>query len=445
MFYRPLIVGFGVVGQAMAAQMAGRGYSPVIVEDSLNAEKRAIAIELGVTLVEAPDRVELDQALDASTVLLPSPGIPDSHPVFALAAQRKMKTLSEFDLARQWDKRPLVAITGTNGKTSVTMMVTDALNRSGVRSAAVGNTEVPLISALADRTIQTFVVEASSFRLGHTRRFEPQVATWLNFAPDHLDAHRSLEDYEAAKASIWSHLPPGAVAIGNVDDEVVSRHLSAMGSCPDVKSQFFSLVDTTVEWHLDGESLVGPDGPFMAVDDLKRSRPHDIANALAAIATSTAAGADIGAGVEAARNFSGLEHRLQSVGVYKGVEWFNDSKATVPQATLAAVGGFSSVVLIAGGKNKGLDLSELARSAPPVRHVVAIGDAGPEIQNVFRDIVEVSTANSMDEAVQQARRVAVDGDSVLLSPGCTSFDWYQSYVERGVHFTQLVKHMIGSA
>ena len=443
MFYRPLIVGFGVVGQALATQVAGRGYSPVIVEDHPSAHKRAVAAEIGVTLVEAPDHAELAQALAASTVLLPSPGIPDNHPVFALARRQQMKTLSEFDLARQWDKRPIVAITGTNGKTSVTMLVTDALNRSGIRSAAVGNTEVPLIAALNDRSTQVFVVEASSFRLGHTRRFVPQVATWLNFAPDHLDAHESLESYEGAKASIWAHLPSGATAIGNADDDVVSRHLSEVDKGSNTRTQQFSIVDTTAEWHLDDGVLVGPNGPVMRSDELKRSRPHDVANVLAAIATATAAGAELGAAVEAASAFEGLEHRLQLVGVHRGVEWFNDSKATVPQATLAAVGGFGSVVLIAGGKDKGSDFSRLnALIKDHVKALVLLGTASQKMKISWENIKPVYLEETLPDAVKKAASLAKTSEIVLLSPACASFDMFKDYEDRGKQFKNVVDSLI---
>jgi UDP-N-acetylmuramoylalanine--D-glutamate ligase len=434
----PAIIGFGVVGRALAGALLDRGHRPVVVEDRPSDAARAAAAGIGLELIEAPSRPELAEVLAGASVLLPSPGVPDHHPSFELAAGLGLAVRSEFDLAALWDRRPLVAITGTNGKTTVTTVVTDALNRSGRPAAAVGNTDVPLVSAIADPAVEVFVVEASSFRLGHSQRFSPQVATWLNFAPDHLDAHASLDGYERAKASIWAHLGTGAVAIANADDPVVMRHVPTRS-----RVQRFSLRDTSAEWHLAGGQLAGPGGPLVGIDQLARSQPHDLANGLAAAATSIAAGASESAAAAAISSFAGLAHRLELVGNWDGVAWYNDSKATVPQATLAAVGGFASVVLIAGGRNKGLALDELRATVPPVRHVVAIGDAADEVAAAFAGTVPVSVAGDMGQAVSEARRAAVPGDAVLLSPGCTSYDWYRNYEERGDDFADLVRRKVG--
>ena len=366
--------------------------------------------------------------------------MPDHHPSFALAAERGVGVRSEFDLARAWDDRPVVAITGTNGKTTVTMMVTDALEAGSVRAEAVGNTEVPLVRAIDDPTTEVFVVEASSFRLAHSACFRPRVATWLNFAPDHLDAHASLAAYEAAKASIWAGIgggEQGAVAVANADDEVVMAHARPLID-RSATVHTFSIAGPA-DWCVRDGDLVGPDGPFAAVSDLKRRQPHDLANALAVAATATAAGGPLAGVVTAVTSFDGLAHRLEFLGSRDGIDWYNDSKATVPHATVAAVGGFGSVVLIAGGKNKGLSLDPLRETVPPVRAVVAVGDAGPEVSAVYDGLVPVEPASSMVDAIRAARSLAEAGDAVLLSPACTSFDWYPNYVERGLDFSALVR------
>jgi len=446
----PLIVGFGVVGRALARQLTQRGYAATVFEDNPTTDKREAAQELGVALIECPDEIHVKQSLALASVLLPSPGVPDAHPAIRFAKEIALPMRSEFDLARLWDERPVVAITGTNGKTSVTMMVTDALTRSGITAAAVGNTEVPLITAIDDPEIETFVVEASSFRLGHTATFEPTVATWLNFSPDHLDAHESLASYEAAKAHMWDDLPPGAVAVGNIDDPTVERHLDrAVQGNAGVSGVSYS-TRSSADWMLDSSDeatrLVGPDGFSLAVADIPRRRPHDLSNALAVLATSIAAGATIEAATAAVTGFDGLPHRLQFVARHGGVEWYNDSKATVPEAAVAAISGFNSVVLIAGGRNKGLDLSIFATCVPPIRHVVATGDAGGEIAELFRGRVPVTMASSMAEAVASAGNAALPGDAVLLSPGCTSFDWYRNYGARGDDYMALVhQHLSQSA
>ncbi len=444
----PVVVGFGVTSRAVVRALVARGHTPVVLEDRPGDEHRSVATELGVELVERPDADDLAKALAGATVLLPSPGVPDHHPVFATARTLGVPLASEFDLAQAWDDRPVVAITGTNGKTTVTMMVADALVRSGRPAVAVGNTDIPFVEAIdpavpATAATEVFVVEASSFRLAHSARFRPQVAGWLNFAPDHLDAHATLADYESAKASIWAHQPAGSTAVVNADDPVVVARADAAGldgrGIDVVRFSIGSRADWSVA-DVDGRPhLVGPGGPLLAVDELARRQPHDVANALATAALALAAGATDAGVAEALRHFTGLPHRLQPVGSWSGVAWYNDSKATVPHATVAAVGGFESVVLIAGGHPKGLSFEPLRATAPPVRTVVAIGEAAPEIEAVFDGLAPVEVATTMDAAIEAADRLAQPGDAVVLSPACASFDWYRNYVDRGDDFTRRVR------
>lgn len=433
----PLVLGFGVTGRGVVAALVQRGHRPIVVDDRPGSDAAEHAGSLGVALVIGPDREELARLVASSSVVLPSPGVPDHHPIFELAAEANRLIASEFDLAQRWDDRPLVAITGTNGKTTVTMMVTDALERSGIRAAAVGNTETPLVVAIDDPETQVFVVEASSFRLAHSAAFRPTVAAWLNFAPDHLDAHRSLDAYREAKAAIWRHLDSTATIVIGTDDPVVMSAPRPAG--PTVVG--FGL--ETGAWRIDGAWLVGPDGPLVEVDRLPRRQPHDLANAAAAAAIGSAAGATTEGLRSMLMEFSGLAHRVQFVGEADGVRWFNDSKATVPHATLAAIGGFDSVVLIAGGRNKGLSLEPLAGAVPPVRAVVATGDAADEVAAIFEPAaVPVVRVGSMADAVEAAASLAVSGDVVLLSPSCTSYDWYPNYGARGDDFIRLVEERI---
>lgn len=449
----PLVIGFGVANQAATRALVAHGHRPIVVEDRPNDTHRTLAGELGIELVEEPDSSRLATLINDASVVLPSPGVPDHHPAFAAAAVAGIGIASEFDLAQTWDDRPVTAITGTNGKTTVTMMVADALARSGVTAEAVGNTDVPFVESIADPATEVFVVEASSFRLGHSSRFRPTVAAWLNFAPDHLDAHATLDGYELAKASIWTHLAPGATVLANADDPVVMKHVPVGpdGAAPEgITVQTFSITERTsaaggsaATWSIaevDGtRHLIGPNGPFIAVDALKRRQPHDLANALATAALVVASGGTMAGVVETLQSFAGLPHRLEFLGSRDDVGWYNDSKATVPHATVAAVGGFDSVVLIAGGYDKGLSFEPLRDTVPPVRTVVAIGDAADKIEAMYQDRVPVARAGSMREAIAVAGELAAPGDVVLLSPACASFDWYPNYVTRGLDFTELVR------
>ncbi len=392
-------------------------------------------------LVEAPDADALADLVAAVDAVVPSPGVPDHHPVFAAARRAGVPLQSEFDLAARWDRRPQVAITGTNGKTTVTELTRSMLQASGLRAVAVGNTEIPLVAAIDDPSTDVFVVEASSFRLLHSSHYAPDVATWLNLAPDHLDNHSTLEAYIAAKARIWVDQSPDQVAIGNADDPVVVAHLDR---APAMHVTFG--LAAGADYHLNGDRLVLADGTVLATtDELHRSFPHDLANALAAAASTLHGGGTADGARTALLAFRGLPHRVTLVGEAEGVRWYDDSKATAPHATRAALQGFDSVVLIAGGRNKGLDLSELAADADHVRAVVAIGDAAEEVGAAFDGLCPVRMARSMDEAVAEAAALARAGDAVLLSPGCASFDWYGSYAERGDDFARAVQARLGES
>ncbi len=433
-----LVVGLGVTGRAIVRALVQRGSTVTATDDGLGADGPVLAADLGARWVDPPaDWAALVGMHDA---VLPSPGIPERHPLFAAALATGVPIRSELDLAAAWDDRPIATITGTNGKTTVTSLVTDMLLASGVVAVPAGNVEVPLVEALDDPATEVFVVEASSFRLTFATAHQPEVGTWLNFAPDHLDVHLDLAGYEAAKARIWANHDRGGLAVANADDPVVMRW-APVGE----RTQTFGLREPA-DWHVADGWLRGPGGmEVLAVDELTRALPHDVSNALAATATAGAVGATLDGIRTALRAFRSLPHRVELVGEAGGVRWYDDSKATAPHATMAAMAGFESAVLIAGGRNKGLDLSELGDLAPHLRAVVAIGEAAPEIEAAFRDRTRTVIAGSMDEAVALAAGFAEAGDDVVLSPACASFDWYPGYAARGDDFHRAVRAHLEAA
>jgi UDP-N-acetylmuramoylalanine--D-glutamate ligase len=261
------------------------------------------------------------------------------------------------------------------------------------------------------------------------------VAAWLNFAPDHLDVHADLDAYEAAKARLWQDQGPDDVAVANGDDPVVSRH---GGAARRLTFGLDDIADATVR---DGELVVLGE-PLLPVSDLRRRLRHDQANALAASLVALTSGATPDGVVESLQEFSGLPHRVELVAQRGEVSWYDDSKATTPHATRAAVAGFPSVVLIAGGRNKGLDLSDLVGPEANLRGVVAIGEAAGDVAAAIGGRAPVKEAGSMSDAVADAAAMAEPGDAVLLSPGCASFDWYSSYGERGDDFARAVHRLL---
>lgn len=435
---RAVVLGLGVTGRSVAQALRRRDIAVTVIDDRPTDDTRRLAIELGIELIEAPDWATLEAAFVGAAAFLPSPGVPESHPAFGLARAHQVPTISEFDMARWWDDRPIAAVTGTDGKTSVTLLAVAMLEASGIAAVAVGNTETPLIEVIDDPSFDAFVVEASSFRLAHSERFEPTAAAWLNFSPDHLDVHSSLESYELAKAKIWANLSPNGLAVAPSDDPVVQAHVPSdrpstiVGLEPGIGIGGFVENGRLL---LDGVDIAG-------LDDLERAFPHDVTNTLVAAALAVRLGATV-TGIRAALATHRLPpHRIQHVATSHGVSFYNDSKATVPHAVLTAVRAFASVVLIAGGKNKGLDLGGLRGAADRTRAVVVMGDAADEIAAVFDGETTVLRATSMDEAVRVALSVAEIGDAVLLSPGCTSFDAYPNYGARGDDFIRAVHELV---
>lgn len=437
-----LVVGFGVTGQAVAAALVRRGLPVVAVDDRPSAALRSAAAELGVVLHEPGGAAALGDLVGAAAEVHPAPGLAHHHPVFAAAAAAGVPVRSELDIAARFDTRPVVAVTGTDGKTTVTVLAAAVLEASGVRAVVAGNNDVPLVRAIDDPTAEVFVVEASSFRLERTERFTPTAACWLNLAPDHLDVHADLAAYEAAKARIWRDLGPDATAVGNAEDPIVARHLAATGA--GTRWTYSAVADAATDWRVERGHLVGPGwGAFAAVADLPRHFEHDLANTLAAAAVTAPVGASAAGAAAAARAFRGLPHRLALVADAGGVRWYDDSKATTPHAAVNDVAAVAAagrrVVLVAGGRSKGVDLATLGVLAPAVRAVVAIGEAGDEVAAAFAGARPTAVVGSMAAAVEVAGAAAEPGDAVVLAPACASFDWYANYAERGDDFAAHVR------
>lgn len=450
-----LVVGFAVTGQAAAAALAEAGYRVRAIDDAVgdNLERaEAAAGRLGVDLYARPSEEILAKLAGHADLVVLSPGIPPGHPVFAHAPAER--TISEIELG--WTllgehAGALVAITGTNGKTTVTSLVTAMLTASGVPAVSAGNIGLPLveIARAGSGRRDVIVVEVSSFQLAWTRSFRPDVSCWLNFAEDHLDWHPDLEDYASAKARIWRNQGPGDVMVVNAEDPAV------VGAAEESLARRVTFGINEGDYRVRDGWLVAPDGAVVVeIAELPRTLPHDLANAAAAIAVAVAAGASLEGCRTALVAGIAMPHRIERVAEAEGVSWFDDSKATTPAAVVAALVGFDSVVLIAGGRNKGLDLGAIPRalgveessgSGPGLRRlrgVVAIGESAGEVERVFGGLTHVTQAVSMDEAVALAASLAQPGDAVVLSPGCASFDWYRSYGERGDDFARAVKARI---
>lgn len=434
---RALVYGLGIAGCSTVRALTARGIDVIATDDLLSDRTRARAAGLGADVIEAADA---HHHLRDVQLVVPAPGVPETHPFVLAALDAGVDVASEIELAYRFEQeraggpRPVLAVTGTDGKTTTTLLACEMIGAAGHTTVAAGNTDVPLLDAI-ERDVDCFVVEATSFRLAWTSTFRADAAVWLNLAPDHLNWHRSMRTYEAAKARIFELQRPGDVAVGFASDEVVMRRLRA---APGVQLTFAA---SGADYRVEDGWLAGPAGPLAATGAMRRSLPHDVTNALAAAAITLEKGLGDAASVAAAvARFAGPPHRLEDLGDHGGVRWFNDSKATTPHAAAVAIAAFDSVVLIAGGLNKGLDLSPMAAQAHRVRAVVAVGRDAGDIEAVFGAHCPVVTAGDMASAVSAAAEMARPGDVVLLSPGCASFDWYPDggYEARGDDFRRLV-------
>jgi UDP-N-acetylmuramoylalanine--D-glutamate ligase len=436
---RVLVVGLGVSGFAAArallsldakVKVTERGAGPEIAERADGLRALGAEVEIGGHDLEN---------LHADLAVV-SPGIPPRSAVIRGLRESGIDIWSEVELAYRLARCDFLAITGTNGKTTTTSLLAAMLEQGGVPSAAAGNIGLPLIDAIAAIPGGgAIALEVSSFQLATIDRFRPKVAVLLNVAEDHTDWHGSIDEYARAKARITENQQSDDIFLPNVDDEWAMR----VAGTTRAKVVPFSGRERPAGGigPQDGR-LVWDGGEIIETSAVPLPGGPGLEDAAAAAGAALAYGVDTRSVARAIRGFRPLAHRLEVVAEVDGVTYIDDSKATNPHATLAAVRDLTDVVLIAGGDSKGMDLSSLASTVPPVRAVVALGEAADEVQSVFEGFVPVDRAATMIEATRLARARSVRGGSVLLSPGCASLDMYESYAARGEDFVRSVRALI---
>ncbi len=442
-----LVVGLGKSGLSAVRALAALG-ATVAVTDS-----RRDPPGLSAFRAEFPDLPchlgGFDPALFAGSArLLVSPGVSVKTPAIADAAARGVAVWGDIELLAQLTPAPVAAITGSNGKSTVTALLGLMAERAGIRVAVGGNLGTPALELWlreernAGAAPELYVLELSSFQLETTHSLNARVATVLNLSPDHMDRYDSLDDYIAAKRRIFrgdgtmvvNADDPAVMAMVEPGREVVRFTLAAPG-----EGEFGLCRDGGETWLAYGRER------WIAAAELKISGDHNLANALAALAMGRVLGLRREGMLAALREFTGLAHRTVLVLERAGVRWFDDSKGTNVGATVAAVRGLPGrVVLIAGGDGKGQDFGPLrAALVDKARAVVLIGRDAPRIAAALGDGTPLQPAGNMDEAVVAAARLAQPGDSVLLSPACASFDMFSGYEERGAAFAAAARRLAG--
>ncbi len=434
---RTVIVGLGASGLAAARYLCGRGV-PVAVADSRVAPPgvdgvRALDPDLPLHLGG------IDPALlrSAAEVVL-SPGIAPNHPAVAAALQAGVPVVGEMELFARIARAPVVAITGSNGKSTVTTLVGEMAARGGLDVAVGGNLGTPALDLYREPEPDLYVLEVSSFQLETLFSLRPIAATVLNVTADHLDRHGDMEAYAAIKSGIYAG---DGLMVLNRDDERVMRMAQpgrasvSFGADAPVSARDYGLRREHGDlWLCQGRE------PLLPAAELRIRGRHNLVNALAALALAEHAGVERGAALDALREFTGLPHRMQWVAHRAGMDWVNDSKATNVGATLAAIEGLEQpLVLIAGGDGKGADFTPLGPAlANRARCAVLLGRDAPLLEQVLAPVVPVARVSDMDGAVRQAAEMGRPGDLVLLSPACASLDMYSNYMARGDAFAAAV-------
>jgi UDP-N-acetylmuramoylalanine--D-glutamate ligase len=438
-----VIAGLGRTGLSCARYLREHGWRIALTDTRTDppglAQLRALGADIPVRLGGLDPHL-----LDAAVCVLASPGLPLELPFFAEARRRGLEIFGDIELFARAVSAPVAAITGTNGKSTVTTLLGRMAARAGLRVRVGGNLGEPALDLLtaaqhaADPT-DLFVLELSSFQLDTTESLDLKAAAVLNVSADHLDRYASLQDYALAKARIFQRCE---TAVVNLDDPLVARMTRAgqpvLGfSVAGAAAALYSICEHGGPW------LARRGEPLLPLTALRIRGVHNAANALAALALAEALGLPLPAALAELQEFSGLAHRTQWVAEVAGVVYIDDSKGTNVGATLAAVNGLDGpLVLIAGGEGKNQDFTPLAAAMRgKVRHVVLIGRDAERLAHALADVCPSEICGSMSAAVAAAARVARRGDTVLLSPACASLDMFRDYAHRGEAFAEAVREL----
>jgi len=442
-----LVVGLARSGLAAANFLITHGARVTVTDLQTRNELGEIVDRLSSAVQLSLGGHRPDEFLGVDTIVL-SPGVPRSIPVLQAAASEGVEIISEVELGYRFIEGSFVGVTGSNGKTTTTTLIGEILRKAGKKQVVAGNIGTPLTSFIDDPSVNdketTFVVELSSFQLETVVQLRCNIALMLNITPDHMDRYADFDAYRAAKSRIFQNQTAKDFAVVNVDDP------DALAASTGIESRLFPFSserqletgaflksnELQIRWKKQELSI-------LSVDDLKLKGTHNIENALAAASAAFLLGVSKKATVDAIREFPGVEHRLEFVLRYRGVDYYNDSKATNVDSAIRAIQAFDQpLVLIMGGLDKHTDFSTLrAAISNNVVQVILLGTAKEKLASVLSDRVKVVESDSLENAVQIASQSASAGQIVLLAPACASFDMFDDYEHRGRVFKQSVRRL----
>jgi len=434
-----LIIGLGASGVSMAKFLRSKGKN--VVATDIDDSRASIAKELNTLGIETEIGFHNQETFNRAYVMIPSPGIPLTNKFITEAHSSGVGITGELDIFTQYNDLPVIAITGTNGKTTTTTLIGEMLRQSSITPFVGGNIGTPLVDHLmSKKTADVIVAEVSSFQLDISKQFKPEVGVLLNISGDHLDRYESYTAYEDSKWSIFKNQTSSEKAILNLS--IKGRNKASKK----LKSKIF-LYSSNKDTSTNCNANIGSKKIEFIMEGLHHQietehlkelvGTHNRENIAAAALACFAFGADINGILKGLETFKNLPHRIEFIKTIKGVSFYNDSKATNTDAVLRAIECFKkNIVLILGGREKGTDFSLLTAAVrQSVKVIIAIGESKKHIEDTFKNICTVKKAQTMKEAVKKAFDMAFKNDIVLLSPACASFDMYDNYGHRGNDFT----------
>jgi len=430
---KALIIGAKKSGIAVARLLKNKGFTPFVSEIDDSNEIKEGTEKLKKLGIEYETGMHTVDKFNESDFIVLSPGVNINHLKGLILKDKPV--YSEIEIAFRFLKNKFIAVTGSNGKTTTTALIAHLLNTVGINSKAVGNIGEPLSNHTEFDGILS--VEISSFQLEHIEKFKPHTAVILNMTPDHLDRYQNIDEYFGYKSRIFENMDSGNFLIYNYDCSVTKLY-SEKSNC---KKQSFSIKSAiTTAFYKNEHIFIGTE---KLINKTEISIPgiHNIYNSMASILACLSVNANISKAKEGLKNFKGIPHRLEYLGMSNGVKYYNDSKSTNVDSLKYALMSFNNPVnLIAGGKDKMVDISTLNNLIESkVKNLILIGESAERFKKEWQGLTSgIYIVRSMDEAVKTARRTSEAGEIVLLSPACSSFDMYDNFEERGNHFKELV-------
>jgi len=443
---RVSVIGLGISGTEVA-KLANHLGARVFASDSSSDEKACYnAMDLMHSHhIASETGIHSDKIFDADLWII-SPGIPKSSEIIHKAIEKGITIVGEIEFASWFTDSPIIAITGSNGKTTTSYILSEMCQSDNIQGVLAGNMGIPFSERVLDEIKNqknniTYILEISSFQMEFIIHFSPQIIIYTNISPDHLDRHKSMEEYIKMKLKAIKNLKQDGCIVYNIDDEKLDQALSPISN----RKIPFSLIKQDALFYVNGNNIYGPsNNNLIELDDINIPGNHNIYNFLAAATCSHLMGISNDQITKTMRKFKGIEHRLEHVSSINGTEYINDSKATNIESVIVAIKTFNKpIVLILGGYNKGANFRLLLPHIKSchVRDIISYGEAAGHINTALGDAVRLVQVSDLNSAVSKAQSMAAPGDIVLLSPGCASYDEFPNFEVRGKYFKTMVKKM----